>query len=74
MLGAARISGAICVLLAWDEPRRRLVASLRARGIPVRAWVVTADGQALPPGPMASDPGNLRIVHPRDIAAELARS
>lgn len=74
MLGAARISGAICVLLAWDEPRRRLVASLRARGIPVRAWVVTADGQAQPPGPMASDPGNLRIVHPRDIAAELARS
>src|SRR6185436_7163664 len=38
-LSGARVSGAICVLLAWDEPRRRMVASLRARGVPVRVWV-----------------------------------
>jgi uncharacterized protein (DUF58 family) len=72
-LGAARMSGAICVLLAWDEPRRRMVAHLRGRGIPVRVWVVCEAGDALEPGPMASDPGNLRRVHASNLAAELLR-
>lgn len=75
LLGAGRISGAICVLLAWDAPRRELVARLRARGIPVRAWVVRGDGdrEALDAGPMSSDPGNLRAVHPASLGADLAR-
>jgi transglutaminase-like putative cysteine protease len=50
LLGAARISGAIVVLLAWDDARRNLVASLRARGIPVRVWMVAAS-DAAPPEP-----------------------
>ena len=75
LLGAGRISGAICVLLAWDDARRRLVASLRSRGIPVRVWIVRDDGDAasLEPGPMASDPRNLRVAHPGTLAAELAQ-
>ena len=75
LLGAARISGGICVLLAWDEPRRRLVAGLRARGIPLRVWVVRdeSDASVLDPGPMASDAGNLRAVNPVNFPAELAR-
>jgi uncharacterized protein (DUF58 family) len=74
LLGASRISGAICVLLAWDEARRRLVAALRARGIPVRAWIVCEDGQApLEPGPLATDPRNFRTAHPATLAADLAR-
>ncbi|MBI5719576.1 MAG: DUF58 domain-containing protein [Burkholderiales bacterium] len=78
-LGAARISGAICVLLAWDEPRQRMVAGLRARGLPVRVWVVgeaRADGAALPSlplGPMASDPAGLRTVNALNLAQELLR-
>lgn len=72
-LGASRMSGAICVLLAWDEPRRRMVAGLRERGIPVRVWIVTPGDTALPHGPMAADPRNFRVVRPPDLAAELAR-
>jgi hypothetical protein len=72
-LGAHRLSGAICVLLAWDEPRRRLVAGLRERGIPTRVWVVSTDEAPLEPGPMASDARNFRVVAPRALAAELAR-
>ena len=72
-MGAHRLSGAICVLLAWDGRRRRLVGGLRARGIPVRVWVVTGDGAPPEPGPMASDPANFRVVRPGDVAAELAR-
>jgi len=75
LLNAARISGGICVLLAWDEARRNLVASLRGRGIPLRVWVVREDGDERPldPGPMGSDPRNLRAVTPANLAAELAR-
>ena len=72
-LGAGRMSGAICVLLAWDEPRRRMVAGLRARGIPLRIWVVTDDDTALEPGPMAADAASLRRVSPRNLAQELLR-
>jgi hypothetical protein len=73
VLGAARISGAIVVLLAWDEARRALVSSLRARNIPLRVWIVTTESTPLDPGPMASDPRNFRVVHPDTLAAELAR-
>lgn len=72
-LGAARVSGAICVLLAWDEPRRALVAALRARGIPLRVWVVAQSTEPLAYGPMASDPANFRVVTPGNLPAELLR-
>lgn len=77
-LGAARISSAICVLLAWDEPRQRMVAGLRQRGLPLRVWVVredgpsaAAEGASLAPGPMASDPSNLRVVSALTLAQAL---
>lgn len=75
LLGAARMSGALCVLLAWDKPRRDLVAGLRARGIPLRVWVVRGetDKALLDPGPMANDAGNFRAVVASRIAEELAR-
>ena len=75
LLGAARMSGALCVLLAWDEPRRDLVAALRGRGIPLRVWIVRdeADEAALDPGPMASDAGNVRGVSPSRLAHELMK-
>jgi uncharacterized protein (DUF58 family) len=73
MLGARRMSGGICVLLAWDEERRNLVANLRSQGIPLRVWVVDDSGAALDPGPMASDPRNFRVVKPEDLEQELAR-
>jgi uncharacterized protein (DUF58 family) len=72
-LSAHRLSGAICVLLAWDDARRQLVAALRARGIPVRVWLVVAEGDAPEPGPMAGDAAHFRPVRPADLAAALAR-
>jgi uncharacterized protein (DUF58 family) len=75
MLNASRISGGICVLLAWDEARRALVARLRGRGIPLRVWLVRDDSRAdLPdPGPMTGDPRNFRVITPSTLAKELAR-
>jgi uncharacterized protein (DUF58 family) len=73
LLGTSRMSGGICVLLAWDEPRRNLVASLRARGIPLRVWVLDDSDGPLDPGPMASDPRNFRVLRPENLEQELAR-
>jgi hypothetical protein len=74
MLGASRISGAICVFLAWDEARRRLAANLRARGIPLRVWIVREEeGAPLDLGPMASDPRNFREVAPGTLEQELLK-
>lgn len=44
----ASLSGCLCVLLGWDEPRRDLVRHLRALGLPTRAFVITppATGEA----------------------------
>jgi uncharacterized protein (DUF58 family) len=73
LLGANRMSGGICVLLAWDEERRSLVANLRAHGIPLRVWVVDDSDAKLDPGPMASDARNFRVVRPAELEGELAR-
>jgi uncharacterized protein (DUF58 family) len=40
------LSGAICVLLAWDEPRRQLVARLRGLDVPTLVLLVTERGHA----------------------------
>jgi uncharacterized protein (DUF58 family) len=73
LASAQRLSGAICVLLAWDEARRGLVMALRERGVPVRIWLVAHAGEIVDPGPMASDARNFRVVQPSQLAAELAR-
>jgi len=41
------ISGCICVLLAWDTPRRGLVERLRSLGVPVWTLVVVPAGSRL---------------------------
>jgi uncharacterized protein (DUF58 family) len=47
----ATFSGAICVLLAWDAPRRDLVTRLRALGVPTLVLLVTdGPGDAEEPG------------------------
>lgn len=54
---AARVSGCVCVLLAWDEPRQQLVRRLQALRVPIRVCVVTND-PTLDPGPMRDQPEN----------------
>ncbi len=74
LLNASRISGGICVFLAWDTARRDLVARLRGLGIALRVWIVADEAGALgDPGPMAGDARNFRVVAPANLAAELAR-
>lgn len=52
------VSGCICVLLAWDEPRRRFVEKLKMLEIPVRVVIILAEKPAQPfdPGPMRDQP------------------
>lgn len=38
----AALSGIVCVLVGYDEPRRAFVSHLRGLGLPVRVFVVTA--------------------------------
>jgi uncharacterized protein (DUF58 family) len=69
------LSGAICVLLGWDEERRALVEALQARGVPALALVVT-DGGGLPAaaGPAAGPDadGAPRVLEVGRIAEGLA--
>lgn len=37
----ASLSGVVCVLVGYDEPRRKFVAHLRGLGLPVRVFIVT---------------------------------
>jgi uncharacterized protein (DUF58 family) len=60
----ASVSGCICVLLAWDGPRRRFVEKLRALDIPVRVVIIQAEKPNKPfdPGPMAGEPEHFHIL------------
>jgi len=73
VLGQAdTISGCICVLLDWDETRRRMVEGLRARGVTVLALhILERDG----PDPDAvGDAGPaLRTLRVGEVAEGLAR-
>lgn len=60
---ANTLSGCVCVLLAWDEPRQALVQALRARHIPVKPLYVGEAGEV---GPA------VHRVRPSQLAADLA--
>jgi uncharacterized protein (DUF58 family) len=45
MRHADAVCGCVCVLLAWDEPRRELVRRLEARGLPVMVLVIVDAGE-----------------------------
>ncbi len=61
----ASLSSAVFVLLAWDEPRRKLVSSLTASGLGVRVLLVTDT----PP----SDAEGLLVLQPGRIEAGLLK-
>jgi uncharacterized protein (DUF58 family) len=66
------ISGCVCVLLAWDEPRQRLVQALRARQIPLKVFVMAPDDRMLPPGVMADQLENFHLLPAGKIGEKLA--
>jgi len=71
---ASALSGCICVLLAWDEERRDLVAKLKALGLPVLVLVVCEKVSAKPldPGPMRDAPEYLHALEIGRIEEQLA--
>jgi len=66
---AAKVSGAICVLTAWDEPRRRMVESLTALGVPSRVYVIGRAGER---PPAAAGDASIRHLECGRIAEGLA--
>lgn len=53
------LSSAVFVLLAWDEPRRKLVSSLTASGLGVRVLLVTDTPPADTEGLLVLQPGKI---------------
>ena len=69
------VSGCICVLLAWDEERRKFVEKIKALDVPVLVLVVTPPGQGklLEPGPMRDAPDRLQALEVGRIEQGLAK-
>jgi hypothetical protein len=69
------VSGCICVLLGWDEPRRSFVGKLRALGLPVRVVVVVEPGESQPlePGPLRDEPERFSVLEIGQVETGLAK-
>ena len=65
---ARSVSGVVCVLLAWDAPRRTFVRKLQAMGVPVLALVLVPGGEGA-----ALDAVMLRDGPERFVTLELGR-
>jgi len=61
------VSSLILILLAWDEPRRRLAAALRGAGAELRILLVCPEGEV----PADAPPG-MGVLHPGRIEEGLA--
>lgn len=72
---AERVSGCICVLLAWDAPRQELVRKLRLLGVPLLVLIITEAGvkTKIEPGPMRDDPQNFHVLEAGSIAEGLTK-
>jgi len=76
VLSQARLlSGCVCVLLAWDAPRRELVKKLQALDVPVLVLLVVGAGESVKvdPGPMVRDPAHFHVLEAGRIEEGLAR-
>jgi len=71
---ANAVSGCICVLLAWDEERRKLVEKVKALGLPMLVFVVfeKCPTQPLDPGPLRDAPDRLHALELGRIEEQLA--
>jgi uncharacterized protein (DUF58 family) len=69
------VSGCICVFLAWDDARQKLVEKLKMLEIPVLVVVLRPAGETkpLPLGPMADTPEQLHALEVGRIEEQLAK-
>jgi uncharacterized protein (DUF58 family) len=69
-----RVSGCICVLLAWDARRREFVRKLKLLGVPLLVLLVSEPEAPEPdPGPLRDDPGSFHVLKAGAVPAGLAR-
>jgi len=69
------LSGVICVLLDWDEPRQKFILHLVANCVPVKVVLVTesaASGE-INPGPMKSLPHLFHVVRKEHVEEDLSK-
>jgi uncharacterized protein (DUF58 family) len=70
----ASVSGCICVLQRWDEPRQELVRKLRMLDIPLLVLVVVRPGEKNPDaGPLRDEPGNFHVLEIGRIEEQLGK-
>lgn len=67
-----QLSACICVLTAWDEPRRQLIGALRSARLPLKVFVIRQDGAVTEPGPMADQPEHFHVLAGGRLAEQLA--
>jgi len=71
---ASLLSGCICVLISWDEERKKFIDLLTELGVPLLVLVITDDqsSKALDPNSMKAAHENLHILHVGTIEEGLA--
>ena len=71
---ASLLSGCICVLIAWDEERKKLIDLLAELGVPLLVLLITDDHslQALNSDSMKAVHENLHVLHVGKIEEGLA--
>ena len=70
---ASVVSGCICVLQKWDEPRKKLVEKLQALRLPVLVLVIVPPGKSkLDAGPLRAEPGTFHVLEVGKIEEQLA--
>ena len=67
------VSGCICVLQRWDEPRRHLVKTLRGAGIPLLVLVLARPGEKPEASPAEDEPEAFHVLEIGKIEQQLAQ-
>jgi hypothetical protein len=69
------VSGCICVLQRWDEPRRKFVQKLKTLGVPLLVLIIVPAGGGISGagGELVDAPGIIRVLEIGKIAEELAK-
>ncbi len=69
----AQLSALICVLLAFDPPRRAFVEAMRAAGLPLIVLVIGEAPAAPSPLPVLAAPDRLVFLRPDRVQEDLAQ-